>query len=262
VPVFAENLDAAAAAHRPRLTSMSHRSTFLALVAVGVLGGAAVAHADAAKAKKLNAQGMQKYAKKHYDEALALFRAAIEADPGNVLAHYNAASVLSLSREPVEAGKELDALAASSDPAAAKALAKGKTDPDLERASTEAHVREVLGLPALATMAVDAILLERAGAWGVDGSACAQAALTITFKKNGVFTLRSEDGCDDQYDDTKHKGTWKVSGKDVTLTTDVFKGGATGTFGPCEREKTAWCLQVKDGDGNSYELARGAAVLM
>jgi hypothetical protein len=228
----------------------------IALVAAAVAGLAGAARADVAKAKKLNTQGMQKYAKRDYDGALALFRAAIAEDPGSVKAHYNAASVLSLMGKAVEAGKELDALAALTDPDAAKALVKGRTDPDLDRASTEEHVRQVLGLPALDTMSIEALLVERAGKWGADGGACGGLAVTITFKKNGTLAFRGEFACDETDNVEDHKGTWKVSGKTVTLHGDKVFDGATLTIAPCEDEKTAACLQIDDGFG-ANELFRG-----
>jgi hypothetical protein len=233
---------------------MMHRIACCSLAALGLAG---VARADVAKAKQLNTQGMQKYAKQDYEGALALFRAAIAEDPSSVKAHYNAASVLSLMGKAVEAGKELDVLAASTDPAAAKALAKGKTDPDLERASTEAHVREVLGLPAIATMSLDAVLLERAGRWGADAEACAGDVVTITFKKNGTLAYRGEFACDETDNVEDHKGTWKVSGKTVTLKGDKLFDGATITIAPCEDAPTAACLQVDGGDVGANALSRG-----
>ena len=232
-----------------------NRIAFLAVIAA-----AGAARADVAKAKKLNTQGMQKYAHHDYEEALALFRQAIAEDPGSVKAHYNAASVLSLMGKVVEAGAELDVLAASKDPAAAAALAKGRTDPDLDRASTEAHVREVLGLPALDTMTIEQILVERAGRWGADGDACGGLAVTITFKKHGALAFHGEFACDDTDAFIDHKGTWSVSGKTVTLHGEKTFDGATLTIGPCQDTPTASCVQIDDGFG-ANELFRGEGAM-
>src|SRR5437588_5190723 len=98
---------------------------------------AAAAHADPAQGKKLNAQGMQRVAHQDWAGALELFRKAIAADPDAVLAHYNAASMESRLGKIDLAAQDLAWLAASTDPAAARALAHGVTDPDLERASMD-----------------------------------------------------------------------------------------------------------------------------
>jgi hypothetical protein len=227
----------------------------IALVSVALAALAGAARADVAKAKKLNTQGMQAYGQHRYSAALDLFRAAIAEDPTSVKAHYNAASVLSLMGQVVEAGKELDVLAASKDPAAAKALVKARTDPDLDRASTEAHVREVLGLPAIDTMKIDALLLERAGKWGEDSGACGEAIL-LTFKKNGTFAYHTEFACDDVDHVEDLAGTWKVAKDTVVLKGDKAFDGATLTVAGCSDVSTAVCLQY-DGHDMSGPLFAG-----
>jgi hypothetical protein len=224
---------------------------------------AAVAHADAAQGKKLNAQGMQRVGKKDWSGALALFKQAIAADPGSVLAHYNAASMESRLGEIDDAAADLAWLAASTDPAAARALAKGKTDPDLERASLDARVRTAIGVPALASMSADAIVLERSGAWSEDGSACAAPGVTLTFKKGGRLTVESHWGCDATDQETKEAGTWKAKDGGLVLTSrTIFKGGSAATFGPCDEGKPAVCLRVADTkEGNDHAFRRGADVV-
>jgi hypothetical protein len=223
---------------------------------------ASAAHADPAQGKKLNAQGMGKVAHQDWSGALELFEKAIAADPDNVLAHYNAASMESRLGQIDDAAADLAWLASSADPAAARALAHGKTDPDLDRASLDPRVRTAIGAPALASMSPDAIVAERSGAWGEDGSACAGPGLTLTFKKGGVLTVRTQWGCDATDVDTTEVGTWKPKGTGVVLTTKkFFKGGAVATIGPCDQDKpAASCLLVTDGDdGNDHAFRRGPA---
>jgi hypothetical protein len=215
-----------------------------------VVLAAAAAHADVAEGKKLNVEGMKLVKKQDWFGALQLFKKAIDADPDAVFPHYNAASMESRLDEHDDLLKELAWLAASKDPAAAKALVKAKTDPDLERASMDPRVRKAIGLPELASMTGDAIALERSGVWGENGSACGGQALTLKFKKGGKLTVHTEAGCDDNYDKSDEPGTWKANGNGVTLTSKtVFKGGAEATIGPCEEQRpAAQCLVVKDGD--------------
>ncbi len=219
----------------------------------------AAAHADPAQSKNLNAQGMQRVAKRDWSGALELFKKAIAADPDSVLAHYNAASMESRLGRIDDAAADLAWLAAAKDPAAARALAHGKSDPDLERASLDPRVRAALGWPALESMTGDALVLERSGVWSADGSACGAPGLTLTFTKGGGLAVEIHWGCDANESDTTEKGTWAPKGKGVTLTSrTLFKGGAAATFGPCAERKPTWCLLVTDtNEGNDHAFRRG-----
>src|SRR5262249_22770750 len=100
------------------------------------------------EAKAANVRGMKLYHAKKYREAAAEFRAAIAADEGFVLAHYNLASMAALTGDKPTVLAQLRWLHASEDPAAKGALAKAPTDPDLQSVIQDPAVREVLGLPA------------------------------------------------------------------------------------------------------------------
>jgi len=217
------------------------------------------ARADTAAAKKLNVQGMKKYAKKEYSAALELFEKAIAEDPSFVLAHYNAASMMSLNDDSAGALAELEWLSKSTDPVAVKAMAKAPTDPDLERASMNVKVRALIKLPAIESMDPGAVLLERTGSWGEDGSACATANLNVTFKKGGTFVAQSEWGCDEN-DNVEHdKGKWTVVNGTLHLTggKKLFES-VDAHFGPCDDDKADdWCLVVTGADGNEHKLGRG-----
>ena len=216
-------------------------------------------HADVAAGKKLNVQGMQKVGKKDWSGALELFKKAIAADPDAVLAHYNAASMESRLAKLDDCVADLTWLAKSSDPAAAKALAHGKSDPDLERASMDPRVRTIIGVPELGSMTGDAIALERSGVWGEDGSACGAPGFTLTFKKGGALIAQSDWGCNDGEDHVNEPGTWKAKGASVIVTSKTLFKNATATFGPCDAEKPgALCLLVTDAkDGNDHAFHRG-----
>lgn len=222
---------------------------------------AATARADVAAGKKLNVQGMQKVGKKDWSGALALFKQAIAADPDAVLARYNAASMESRLDKLDDCVADLTWLAKSSDPAAAKALAHGKSDADLERASMDPRVRALIGVPELGAMTGDAIALERSGVWGEDGSACAAPGFTLTFKKGGALVAQSDWGCDASEDHVNEPGTWKAKGASVIVTSKTLFKNATATFGPCDADKPGtWCLLVTDAkNGNDHAMHRGPA---
>jgi tetratricopeptide (TPR) repeat protein len=98
----------------------------------------------------LNLEGMKLLKAGKLDEAQRQFAAATEADPSFSLAHYNLASVASLRRDTnpaVSAMQKVIGLA-SSDSEAKQALAKAKTDHDLDFiASQSPYVAKLLGRP-------------------------------------------------------------------------------------------------------------------
>ncbi|HEY5934150.1 MAG TPA: hypothetical protein VIU61_05940, partial [Kofleriaceae bacterium] len=232
------------------------------IIVVGVLVGLlGTASADRKKAMQLNAQGMKLYQKKAYGSALELFEKAIKEDETLAYAHYNLASMASLTSDFEIAIRELEWCKKSTDPVAAKLLAKAKTDKDLENALMHPRVRELAGVPALDTLTIDQVLLERSGVWGSEASACGAATIAITFKKGGKFTAKSVWACNESYDKTTATGTWSVKDKVVTLVPKKTKGWEnklTGTIGPCDDrdEKYGKCL-VLDEDGQQTTLGRG-----
>lgn len=100
--------------------------------------------ADPAAARAANRQGMQHYRKKALAQAAASFRAAIAADTGHVLAHYNLACVLSLMGDRAGATQELEWLARSPDPRATRTLAKASGDKDLAALRDDPKVKPLL----------------------------------------------------------------------------------------------------------------------
>lgn len=235
------------------------RRAVLAVVAIALSGSAQPVAADAAKARKLNTQGMAAYKRQHYEEALAKFDQAIAEDATMVLAHYNAASMASLITDNPRVIKELEWLASSTDPAAAKALATGKTDRDLLYASMHPRVRALLGLPPLDQMDLATLVTERGGVWGIDGSACGGEAITITFRKGGKFSMRQEFACDETDAVSTENGTWAVKGGVLTLTSKkVFAGGAPAALETCSRgDDGSWCLALGGDVGDSAHRGEG-----
>ncbi|MEJ7603048.1 MAG: hypothetical protein WKG01_34495 [Kofleriaceae bacterium] len=186
------------------------RAWVIVVVLVVMGRSAGVAEADAKQALKLNTQGMQKYAKKKYSDAADLFKQAIAADATLAYAHYNLASMASLTEDFPLVITELEWCKKSADPVAAKLMAKAKADKDLERALMHPRVRELVGLPALDTMSLDAVLLERTGIWGDGPDACGPDNITVTFKKGGKFSVVGFWACNDGNSKKFDAGTWLV----------------------------------------------------
>jgi len=107
---------------------------------VGVIPFKAASAAGAA-----NVRGMKLYRQKDYRRAADEFRKAIASDPRHLLAHYNLACVAALDGDKKTALAELRWLAGNPDPAAAGALAKAKTDPDLRSVVGDPEARKLLG---------------------------------------------------------------------------------------------------------------------
>lgn len=193
------------------------------------------AGATPAKAKQLNAEGMKEYKNKRYDEARGRFERAVAEDETMVVAHYNLASMAALLHDPDTVVDELGWLKASSDPAAAAKLVKGKTDPDLTPVSTHPKVRELLGLPAFDTLSPEAKLLERGGAWSGTDMGCASAWLEIKLAKGGKHVSRYY--CHDFGETTRSTGTWSVDAKGLHLVDrGIDRSRLDYEFGPCGSE--------------------------
>jgi len=101
-------------------------------------------------ARALNLQGMRLLKLGKLDEAQTQFVAAVRADRTFSIAHYNLASVASLRKDSVTAVFAIDQVItlARSDAEAKRALAKAKTDRDLDYiASQSPYVAQRLGRP-------------------------------------------------------------------------------------------------------------------
>ena len=109
------------------------------VVAVAVAGAS-----PPSKAQEANTRGMQLYQKKDYAHAADEFRAAIKLEDSYVLAHYNLASMAALLGDKPTVIAQLGWLRASSDPEAARVLAKAKADPDLHSIVEDPDVRKLL----------------------------------------------------------------------------------------------------------------------
>jgi hypothetical protein len=99
----------------------------------------------ASAAGAANVRGMKLYHQKDYRHAGEEFRKALAADPRHVLAHYNLACVSALDGDKKTALAELRWLAGNPDPAAASALAKAKSDPDLRSIVGDPEAKKLLG---------------------------------------------------------------------------------------------------------------------
>jgi hypothetical protein len=97
-----------------------------------------------ANAKAANLRGMKRYGAKDYAGAAKEFRAAIEAQPNFVLAHYNLASMAALLDDKSTVLAELRWLHDSGDAAARKALDKAPSDPDLKSMIDDPDVKQLL----------------------------------------------------------------------------------------------------------------------
>jgi tetratricopeptide (TPR) repeat protein len=106
------------------VTASSPAATVAAPAVVAPPGGPKVAGAE-------NGRGMKLYKARDYAGAAAAFRAAIAADPGHVLAHYNLACVLALTGDRAGAIAMLEWLAQSASAQAARCLTKAAVDRDL-----------------------------------------------------------------------------------------------------------------------------------
>ena len=232
------------------------------IIVVGVLVGlAGTAGADKKKALQFNAQGMKMYQKKLYGSALELFEKAIAEDETLAYAHYNLASMASLTSDFPIVIRELEWCSKSTDPVAAKLMAKAKADKDLEIALMHPRVRELAGAPALDKMTLDQVLLERSGIWGNENDACGPGTIAVTFKKGGKFAAKHVWACNDASDKKTATGTWSVKNGVLELVSKkskIFGDKVTGTIGACDDrdEKYGKCLLLEDDDA-TLKLGRG-----
>lgn len=99
---------------------------------------------DIKAAEAANARGMKFYLAKDFAQATAAFRAALAANPGMVLAHYNLACVAGLQGDKKTAAAELAWLKNSSNGNAFDKLRKARTDPDLAAIAGDPQIRPLL----------------------------------------------------------------------------------------------------------------------
>lgn len=145
----------------PRESASASGASKTSGTARGAPGGASreapnvVSDADRKAAEQVRVQGMARYKKKDWEGALALFAQAIERDPGNVQALYDAACSAALAGRAAESIDYLDRLAANgSKPALAKVRKSWRdrdfdgirSDPGFKRATGWARIKVVNGL--------------------------------------------------------------------------------------------------------------------
>ncbi len=186
------------------------------IAAVAVVGlGADAAAADPAAAKKANNAGMKAYKRGDYEAAQKLFETAIAEDPGFVKAHYNRASMAALQGSLDPLREEFAWLRASTQPEAARVLAKSKTDPDFDGMRTVDAAREAMGLPPLADTPLDQLVLAGGGWWsGVDMGMMA-GWLDYHFAPKGKVTAREHSGESGTW--ATLPVTWKIADRTVVI---------------------------------------------
>jgi tetratricopeptide (TPR) repeat protein len=198
-----------------------------AVAVAAVLVGAVLvspAGADPAAARKLNGAGMKAYKKHDYEAAQQLFEKAIAEDPTFVKAHYNRASMAALQGDHETMAEELTWLRKSTDPDAARVLAKSTTDPDFAGVRTIDAARIALGLPALADTPVDQVALGYGGRWSGVDDGMMEGWVEIRFQPKHKVSGRDHDGESGEW--YPWKGTWKVDGRKIVIT----KGKAAATW--------------------------------
>jgi hypothetical protein len=191
--------------------------------------------ANHARARARNIAGLAAMREGKWQAAIDAFGDAIGLDESFVIPHYNLASAASINGDVATVRRELRWLHASHAGAARRALAHGKTDPDLDFASIDPEVRTLLGEPPLPAAAAD-LVTERDGVWSSDGVTCKRPSTILTFAKGGTLmaTLLSE--CKGKRTTRALAGHWSAGKKPGTLDLQLAKAtpglAAKATLGP------------------------------
>jgi len=98
-------------------------------------------------------------------------------------------------------------------------LDDAKKDRAFDAWAGEPELRELIGLPAIATMTADARLLERTATFSRQGRTCQTVWLTMTFQKGGKGTLAVAESCKGKKTGTKQPFSWAIDGAKVTMKT-------------------------------------------
>ncbi len=192
----------------------------------------------AAIAKEKEAQLALK--KRDWSTAGRILDDAIAADPTFAPVHYARAAAEAqggIGRTAMIENLSWLAQASASDPAARKLLDQAKNDRAFDAWTGEPEVRELLGLPAVATMDVPSRLLERAGSWTLQGATCKSPWLTLVFQKGaakaGVYvgkgTLEIAESCKGKKQKTKQPITWEQSAPGTAFDVVTKATEAAGT---------------------------------
>jgi hypothetical protein len=173
-----------------------------------------------AQAKVKEAEALLK--KRQWQDAGRALDAAIVADPGLASAHYQRAAT------DAQSGIGLTSMVenltwlknnADKDPAAKKLLETAAKDRAFDAWVGEPEVRALLGLEAVASMTIEARLLERTATWTRQGATCKAPWLTLTFSKGGKGLLEVAESCKGKKSRQKQPFTWVAKEATATLTT-------------------------------------------
>lgn len=183
----------------------------------------------ASPAAKLNTEGFRLYQAKNYPAALEKFAAAVRADEGHALSHYNLAATLGVLRgqgkvceydayqstilEHLEAAVRLDE----------RRRARLKVDRDFDSVKDTVRYQVLVGRSPSREKDVAPIVV--AVAWALPAEGAYGNPLTLTFSSAGTFTLRlmqlGEEG--PQFEVVN--GRWTAKGFQLTLDFDQpFEG--------------------------------------
>jgi tetratricopeptide (TPR) repeat protein len=195
-------------------------SVLLLSVALGGTPMAPVAPVSPAAA--LNGEGFQLYKAKKYAEAIEKFRAAIAADSNHALSHYNLACTLGLMRKQKRTC-EFDAYQSTvlDELEAAVKLDEGRrkrmqSDGDLESIRDTIRYQRLLGKDPARPSDGRALLV--AVTWLGPAPGAFGNMAELDFTPAGTFTLSRKVMTDDgELKVEKYKGTFSVTGSDVTL---------------------------------------------
>jgi hypothetical protein len=189
-----------------------------------LVGGPAGAKLAAARVK----EAQKRTAKREWSEAGALLDEALVGNPDDAAVHYARAAVEAQNgigkSTMVEHLNWLKDKSATM-PAAKKLLESAQKDRAFDAWVGEPEVREVLGLPSLSTMSVEARLLERGATFTRQGTSCGRSWLTLTFLKGGKGTLQIADSCKGKKSAKKQPFTWSVDGEFAKLNTKAIDVG-------------------------------------
>lgn len=168
------------------------------------------------RAEKLHAQGQALMKKRDWSGAGKLFEEALEADADWAQAHYARAAAEAqggVGRTAMIENLQWLKERSDKDPSAKKLLAGAKDDHAFDSWAGEPEVRELLGLPAVGTMDVPARLLERKGAWTLQGATCKSPWITLAFKKGDTkkgapLAVTVADSCKGKKTQKTGAGVW------------------------------------------------------
>jgi hypothetical protein len=233
----------------PTVKGAGNRFVVVADVSSLLVGGPAGKKLAQAKVKE--AEALLK--KRQWQEAGRALDVAIAADPASASARFQRAAT------DAQSGVGLNSMVenltwlknnADKDPLAKKLLETAAKDRAFDAWVGEPEVRALLGLEAVATMTVEARLLERTAVWTRQGATCKAPWLTLTFSKGGKGQLEVAESCKGKKSRQKQPFTWAAKEATATFATAAkevgeFKLPATGLL---ELDATYQQLRINADD--------------